>query len=285
MTYSAHEAWRQTLQAIMVHGEPIVVRGWRTMELMPHTISFPMDKPIVQSWIRKLGYRFLCAEAWWILSGDDRVSTIQPYAKMINDFSDDGERFQGAYGPRFRYQYSYVLHMLKKDPSTRQAVMTIWRANPGESKDIPCTVSLHWMTRKNKIHCFAHMRSSDAWLGAPYDWFNFTMMTLALIADLRMSTGKHYELGHLHFTADSCHLYERNWTGAMDCIQESFKEEQLIQVTSDNIVHSNHLIEILGGLKDGKISNTNQHIPFARKLAERTSQRQTEVFDGSSDSC
>jgi thymidylate synthase len=61
-----------------------------------------------------------------------------------------------------------------------------------------------------------NMRSSDAWLGVPYDWFNFSMLS-AGVALLLREKGINVQLGNLHFYAASQHLYETNWEGAEQC--------------------------------------------------------------------
>jgi thymidylate synthase len=61
-----------------------------------------------------------------------------------------------------------------------------------------------------------NMRSSDAWLGVPYDWFNFSMLS-AGVALLLREKGVNVNLGSLHFYAASQHLYESNWAGAEEC--------------------------------------------------------------------
>ena len=56
-------------------------------------------------------------------------------------------------------------------------IINIWRENPRSSKDIPCTLSLQFFLREASdqlwLHTIATMRSNDAWLGVPYDTFNF----------------------------------------------------------------------------------------------------------------
>ena len=45
-----------------------------------------------------------------------------------------------------------------------------------QHKDIPCTVSLQFLIRENKLHLFVNMRSNDVFLGLPHDIFCFTMI-------------------------------------------------------------------------------------------------------------
>jgi hypothetical protein len=134
--------------------------------------------------------------------------------------------FDGAYGPRVVDQLRYVVDCLWKDPMSRQAVMEVWRPNPRESLDIPCTLTLQWLIRDGKLHCIDSMRSSDAWLGWVYDVFSFSMLSSCILLMLSerakktlavMSTESgnwdYYKmvadtgLGTLYLVTGSSHLY------------------------------------------------------------------------------
>jgi thymidylate synthase len=216
---SATAAWLVILRQLLDHGDIVSPRGLKTRELLGYTSKFNMHYPLVNVAARKLGLRFAAAEAAWILSGDNRVATIAPYSKEVSRFSDDGVWFNGAYGPPLRDQLPYLLAALRKDPDTRQAVATIWRPRPGDSKDVPCTVAVQFLVREGKIHCVLTMRSSDVWLGYTYDIFNLTCLSLYVAAHYSRETGKVLELGTLTLTAGSQHLYERDWESAEACLR------------------------------------------------------------------
>jgi thymidylate synthase len=168
-----------------------------------------MQRPILSVKQRKLGYKFLAAEAWWIITGKNDVASIKKYSPHIASFSNDGRHFDGAYGPRIVDQIRYVVDSLERDVDTRQSVASIWRPNPRDSKDVPCTISVQWVIRDAKLHCIDTMRSSDAWLGWPYDVFNFSMLSAYVLLLLR-ERSKFFEeiqLGNLWLTAGSSHLY------------------------------------------------------------------------------
>lgn len=205
--------WYNTLDAIMEFGEIHSPRGLKIKELLDDPFETSMEYPILSIPERKLGYRFMVREAWWILDGRNTVDTIANYSKAISTFSNDGIHFDGSYGPRVVDQIRYIVDTLEKDPDSRQAVMTIWRPNPRDSKDIPCTISVQWFIRNNVIHCIDTMRSSDIWLGLPYDVFNFTMLTGYIMLCLR-ERGVTPKLGTISVNAGSRHLYENQFQKA-----------------------------------------------------------------------
>lgn len=210
-------ALTHALANVMDCGNESSPRGKKVMELIGESISFDMNYPIVTKSSRKIGYRFYPAEAAWILSGDNRLETIKKYSPFIWEFSDDGFFYQGAYGPRVVDQLSYVCDVLADDPDTRQAVIEVWRPNPRAGRDIPCTLSYQFIARDGALHCVQSMRSSDVWLGYPYDAFNAAMLTTYIIMLLRdrATRGRPgLRLGNHTLVVGSQHIYEKEWTAA-----------------------------------------------------------------------
>ena len=213
---SANDAWLDLIEDISLRGNSVAPRGLPCRELLAHTTHVRMDSPVVTIKERKLGRRFLVAEAWWILTGRNDVASIAPYSKEISKFSNDGRRFDGAYGVKVVDQLRYVCDALVEDNDTRQAVMTIWRENPRSSKDVPCTISCQFFIRKiggaRYLECIDVMRSSDAWLGIVYDWFNFSMLSALVLLTVKERDPLlcDVKLGGLSLFAGSEHLYESN---------------------------------------------------------------------------
>lgn len=212
---SIDAVWLRMLRDILERGAEVTPRGQRTRELFSHLVVFDAQRPVVTIQERKMGYRFMCAEAAWMLSGDNRVETIAPFNARIAQFSDDGTTFFGAYGPRIRAQLDYVVETLQRDPSSRQAVINIWRESPPASRDLPCTTSFQFVVRDNQLHVVVTMRSNDAWLGFVYDGFNASMLAGYVLLQLGQPA---LSLGHVFHHAVSRHLYEINWSQAAECL-------------------------------------------------------------------
>ena len=210
--YSFNEAWLLTLDKIIEDGARVSPRGIPTKEILQHTVSVDMRRPVLTMKERSLSYKFMAAEAYWILSGDDTVAGIAPWNSRIANFSDDGERFFGAYGPKIQAQLPYVIEKLKNDKDSRQAGLTIWRETPPATKDVPCTVAIFANIRFGLLNVGVFMRSSDVWLGLPYDVFNFSMLGHLICAHLG-----DVQPGCLYLTAFSSHLYESNFVDALAC--------------------------------------------------------------------
>jgi thymidylate synthase len=202
-----NRVWMEMVYDIIASGSDVAPRGNPTREILGHHSVVDMKRPVLTLLERKMGYKFMCASAAWILSGDNRVSTIKPYSKMVEKFSDDGKIFFGAYGPKIKEQLAYVTTCLRSDRESRQAVINIWRENPPKVKDVPCTLNHQFFIRDNRLNVVTHMRSNDVWLGFPYDVFDTSMLAGYILLCLGDPS---IELGLLYHSAGSRHLYESN---------------------------------------------------------------------------
>jgi len=142
---NVNATWIQGLYHIAM-GQEVGPRGHMTREVLAAQTKIPMKSPVLTVRERKLGYKFMAAEAAWILSGDNRVATIEPYSKVIAQFSDDGERFFGSYGPKVVDQISYVVDKLIEDESTRHGLINIWR-----EKSVYNITSVHGSSRNTAL--------------------------------------------------------------------------------------------------------------------------------------
>jgi thymidylate synthase len=254
-TETTTDVWFTMLGSIIDYGEEVSPvsagadwRGRTSRELVAYRTVIPMENPVLRCDARKLSTKFLAGEAAWIASGDNRVATIKPFNKRIADFSDDGVRFFGAYGPRFVEQLSYVTRTLRADRASRQAVINIWREQPF-SKDVPCNLSWQYLIRDYRIHMVASMRSSDAFTGWVYDVFNLSVTAAIVALELR----KDYpdlRLGNLYLIAGSQHLYKLDRELTDRCLADGPLPE-IEPLDLAEFAHPDQLIEHLWALAHG----------------------------------
>lgn len=246
-------AWLKTLDEVIGLGVPVAPRGEETFEILQHSMQVDMRYPVLLAPTRKLSEKFLAAEALWILSGDDRVETIAAYNKNIAQFSDDGKTFFGAYGPRIMQQIDFVVGKLVEDPATRQAGLTTWRPNPPKTKDVPCTIAMFFNIRGGLLNMHVFMRSSDVWLGVPYDVFNFAMIAHLVCA--RVNTERmpdnFVRPGTLYLTAASRHLYKRNFEQAGSVLANDAPWASSNPVPSAMAINEKVLFNTLSEIRDG----------------------------------
>jgi thymidylate synthase len=198
--------------------------GGGSVELLAYKTTVNMADPVVKIKHRNLSYLFMATEAAVILSGDNRLAAYGVHTKNMARFSEDGVTLSGAYGPPFVEQAPWAAKRLATDRSTRQAVATIWRPRPGQDvRDVPCTVAVQWFIRGCELHSVVYMRSSDAWMGWPYDVFTFSAMGAYMLLLLKSAYGIDLSLGRLGLVAGSQHLYVQNFGGAAECVYDPIR--------------------------------------------------------------
>lgn len=207
--------WLALLRRLIYDGSVLSPRGKPTLEISPMmlTITRP-GQAVITVAQRRLNYAFMTAEAMWMLAGRDDVEFLARYNSKMRQFSDDGTTLFGAYGPWVVKQLPYVLGKLRADPDTRQAVLTIWQQSPPATKDVPCTISMQFLIRDFSLHCLVTMRSSDAWLGLPYDIYSFTRIQGAVAGELKL------EPGTFTMFLGSSHLYQENIDAAQEIVHD-----------------------------------------------------------------
>ena len=135
-------------------------------------------------------------ELLWYLSRDNRLDFIERYVPRYRDESEDGVRVYGGYGPRLFGQRGYdqvrnVIELLGKGSTSRRAVIQIFCAEDiaAIQKEIPCTTTLQFFVRNERLDMVTTMRSNDAYLGLPHDVFCFTMLQEIIARSLGLDIG------------------------------------------------------------------------------------------------
>ena len=208
MRYHVNEAWFGAIAACYRYGDRVKPRNLLCREIIAAQYIVDMNTSFLTIPERKMGARFPYAEAYWILSGSNKLEDIIKYAPDLKKYSNDGIWLDGAYGPPIMDQMPYVVKKLQTDHDSRQAIISIWRARPYPSLDIPCTLTMQFLLRGTEIHTIVNMRSSDLWLGFPYDVFTFSCITKYI----SLFMYEPHTLGKLYLNTGSSHLYEVNWS-------------------------------------------------------------------------
>lgn len=213
---------RQALIAIAdrvrKYGEVVAPRGQETREIEHLTVEIadPYDALCVGINANQ-SREVIAAEALQLIGGFSDPKFAVEHAPALKAFLNDDGQFDGAYGPRIREQVGDLVARLKSDKDTRQAVLQIWErfdlARAG-SKDYPCTLSLGFAIRHNKLNLSVTMRSNDVNWGFKNDIFQFTQLQCSIANVLGIQAGRY------RHTAFSMHLYARDFAWA-ECLNRS----------------------------------------------------------------
>ena len=215
------DLYKKFHEEVKKHGINSSPRGMPTLELLNTSLVLlnPRNR-ILYSNVRKHSYAYGVAEFLWYLRGSNRLDEIAYYLPRMKEFSDDGETLRSAYGHRifgmhddFPNQWDIVKNKLMNDPDTRQGVININYAmdQAAITKDVPCTLNLHFMIRHGHLCLFTQMRSNDSFMGLIYDVYSFTMLQEMMYNELDASgVFDNLLLGAYVHRSDSMHLYKRD---------------------------------------------------------------------------
>ena len=240
---SLNEAVIRLSRALIEDGRDTTRRGFKCREIPEAVlvcIENPCERYVnipQRKWNKALGW----IESLWLAQGNNSMEMPKAYVKNLMNFSDDGMFMRAGYGPRIRRfgsnvydmvttegeilpcQYSYfqkgvdqlrfVVEKFAQDIDTREAVITIhdpiaddFNRNTNRilnTKDTPCTRSIHFMVVDGKLNCYVHIRSNDLiWGFSAVNVFNFTLMQEYVAMMIGVPVGKYY-----HY-ADNLHVYE-----------------------------------------------------------------------------
>lgn len=189
------DLYKQVGKYLLDNGDVVSPRGKETKEILCPTITLVNPKSrLCYNSFRKFSLVYAITEALMLFSYSDDVRYFSRFNKNIENFSDDGLTLHGAYGKRMAYcnQVYDVISRLENDQFTRQAVITINNAKDDRNykgKDMPCTMSLMFSLRNNKLNMTTTMRSNDIIWGLPYDTFMFTCLQEAIANTLNVDVG------------------------------------------------------------------------------------------------
>lgn len=195
------------------HWRAITVRGQHTIEWEGTFITEylrPRERVLFDP-VRDCNHFFHFFESLWILAGRKDVGYLAQFNKNMEQFSDDGISFHGAYGYRLRLQQDMdqlreVIKLLRQDPNTRRAVLQIWDAGldlNASSKDIPCNDLLMFKVRNGEMNMTICCRSNDAMWGA----YGANAVHFSVLHEF-VAHACGFEVGAMVQVSDSFHLYD-----------------------------------------------------------------------------
>lgn len=185
---------------------------------------------LMWSKVRKLSPIYLAKECLWYLSGDRKVENAPSsvWNNLANKVGPDKGLVNSNYGAYIFGQkdnkypnlnvFDATVKLLKEDSDSRQAIWQIPIMSHRQDDDTPCTSSIHFILRDNKLYCTVYMRSCDIWFGMPNDITQFILWQMMLAKELDV------ELGWYRHIFGSLHAYEQNFIRDVDMYVKEMNE-------------------------------------------------------------
>ena len=206
---NANDAFEYLYETISVYG--VEFDNTKAMFNIGFTILHPEDNAI-HSEFRNWNIEYAKSEWQWYLSGDRSINKLGSiYGKIPpiwkNIAADDGN-VNSNYGYQWirNDQLNKVVNLLKKNPQTRKASISIYDAKEIDiyEKDTPCTYAINFTIVDQRLNMSVMMRSNDLWYGFCNDQYCFSVLQIEIARRLYIETGTYY-----HFV-NNIHLYNKN---------------------------------------------------------------------------
>lgn len=162
--------------------------------------------------------------AWQIMGTQDPTWIVEKAPKLWSNFVEDG-KLKTAYGYRWRHhfgrdQLSLAIHALNRDPSNRQIWVQAWDpavdglGEPDQPKNIPCPIGFSLSVVGEELHMSLFIRSSDVFVGLPYDVMGYAMTLDAIAATMELKPGT------MHVTLAHPHIYGAHYEYVEQCLKD-----------------------------------------------------------------
>lgn len=221
--------YHDLLRSILLHGQEHQDRtGVGTISRFGYQTRFDLRDgfPIVTT--KKIPFRWVAEELFWFLSGDTNEANLRARGVDIwAEWADEAHtkrfgRQPGDLGPIYGYlwrsfggnypkrdgvdQISNLVNEIQNNPNSRRLIVSGWDPRSSEQVDLPpCHTLFQFKVESNNtLHCQLYQRSSDAFLGVPFNISSYALLMhlLAHVCDLKV--------GEFVYTLGDYHIYQNH---------------------------------------------------------------------------
>jgi thymidylate synthase len=203
---NANEAYEYVHDQILQNG--VTFGDTKALFNVGFYITDPKDRKIINK-ERAWKEDYAEAEWQWYLSEDRSVSKLgEIYGKVPEIWkrmADQNGHVNSNYGWQWKRndQIDMVCEMLKQNPDTRQACVSIYDGKEisDYAFDTPCTYAIQFTIVNDRLDMCVTMRSNDLWYGFCNDQYQFSKLQDLMAFRLGIEIGVYYHFAH------NMHLY------------------------------------------------------------------------------
>lgn len=215
--------------------------GIGTNSLFFRTLSHNLQDGFPLITYKRVFWKGVVEELLWMLKGETNVKSLQDKGVHIwDEWADANGDLGGIYGLQWRSfnyqtdcdQISNVIHSIKNNPNSRRHVVNAWSVRDLPTEDsspqanvemgymalAPCHYAFQFYVQDGTLSCLMHMRSSDVFLGLPFNIAQYALLTHIIAQQCELLTGM------LHITLGDVHLYNNHREQALELISREATE-------------------------------------------------------------
>jgi thymidylate synthase len=172
-------------------------------------IQNPMDNLITDE-RRDWKWDYAEAEWQWYLTGLPNIKMLGEIYGKIPEIWKRMANEKGYVNSNYGYQWQRndqldkVIELLKSNPRTRQATISIYDGKEIDKYefDTPCTYAIQFTIVGQKLNMCVTMRSNDLWYGFCNDQYCFSKLQELVATEVGLLVGNYYHFAH------NLHLYD-----------------------------------------------------------------------------
>ena len=251
---SGEQGYLNLLKELVCKAETELPSGDRTgvgtWNLFHRTLRFDLQKGFPLLTTKKMGFKSILGELLWFISGSTNAHLLEyKYGSTIwREWADESGELGRVYGHQWRNfgevweldssgiipefcivqngfdQLSWLINEIKTNASSRRLYVTA--SNPQDKGDQAldtCHNYFQVMIENGKLNLYFQMRSTDVFLGLPYNIASYAILTHMLALECG------YEVGELCYSGVIPHLYTNHLEQAkLQLTREPFDFPELV---------------------------------------------------------
>ena len=193
----------ELLQDILDHGAERSDRtGTGTVAVFGRQLRFDLAKGFPLVTTKRVHVKSIIHELLWFLSGETNIRYLQENGVRIwNEWADENGELGPVYGSQWRSwegkdgrvhdQIAAVVQSIQTNPDSRRHMVSAWNvAEIDEMKLPPCHFVFQFQVANGRLNCMFTMRSSDTFLGLPFNIAQYAMLTHMIAQQCDLEPGE-----------------------------------------------------------------------------------------------
>ncbi|AVR56940.1 thymidylate synthase [Microbacterium phage Triscuit] len=191
--------------------------GTGTRGVFGRQIRFDLAQGFPLVTTKQVHLKSIIHELLWFLKGETNIAYLKEHGVRIwDEWANENGDLGPVYGSQWRSwpdgrggtidQITNVIEGIRKNPEGRRHIVTAW--NPAEIEDMalpPCHLLFQFFVAEGKLSCQLYQRSSDMFLGVPFNIASYSLLTMMVA----QQTG--LEPGDFIWTSGDTHIYSNHF--------------------------------------------------------------------------
>lgn len=210
--------YQNLLKHILAEGAMKTDRtGTGTKSVFGYQMRFNLQEGFPLVTTKKIHLPSVIHELLWFIAGDTNIKYLtENKVRIWNEWADENGDLGPVYGKQWRSwpkpkggtidQLKTVIEQIKTSPDSRRIIVSAW--NVGELSEMalmPCHALFQFYVADGKLSCQLYQRSSDVFLGVPFNIASYSLLTHMIAQECGLA------VGDFVWTSGDTHIYTNHF--------------------------------------------------------------------------